>query len=39
MSCHVLHARIMWHVHAGKPATLCIRGVPGITYGCAVCAG
>ena len=37
-SCHVLphvqshHARIMWHAHAGKPATLCIHGAPGITY-------
>ena len=41
-SCHVLphmqwhHARIAWHMHAGKPATLCIRGAPGITYGCAI---
>ena len=26
-------------VHAGKPDTVCIRGVPGITYGCAVHAG
>ena len=23
-------------VHAGKPATLCICGMPGITYGCAI---
>ena len=21
---------------AGKPATLCIQGMPGITYGCAI---
>ena len=26
-------------MHAGEPATLCICGVPGITYGHAVCAG
>ena len=45
MSCHVLphmqwhHARIMWHAHAGKPATLIIRGAPGITYGRDVHAG
>ena len=43
-SCHMVlhvrwhHAHITWHVHAGKPATLCIRGMPGITYGHAVCA-
>ena len=41
-SCHVVlhmqrhHARIVQHVHADKPATLCIRGAPGITYGHAV---
>ena len=28
----------MWYVHTGKPATLCIHGMPGITYGHAVCA-
>ena len=33
------HACIVQHAHAGKLATLCIRGVPGITYGCAICAG
>ena len=27
---------IAWHTHAGKLATLCICGMPGITYGCAV---
>ena len=32
------HARIMRCAHAGKLATLCIRGAPGITYGCAICA-
>ena len=26
----------MQHAHAGKPATLCIYGMPEITYGCAV---
>ena len=26
----------MWSVHAGKPASLCIHGAPGITYGCAI---
>ena len=26
----------MQHAHAGKLATLCICGMPGITYGCAV---
>ena len=31
--------RIVRHAHAGKPATLIIRGAPGITYGCAVHAG
>ena len=42
MSCHVLlyvqrcHVCNMQPVHAGKPATLCICGVPGITYGHAV---
>ena len=25
-----------WHTHAGKLATLCIRGVPEITYGHAI---
>ena len=41
-SCHMVlqvqchHARIARHAHAGKPATLCIRGMPGITYECAV---
>ena len=45
MSCHVLqhvqgrHARIAWHMHAGKPATLIIHGVPGFTYGRAVRTG
>ena len=34
MKCH--HARIARHAHAGKPATLCIRGAPGITYERAV---
>ena len=29
----------MRHVHAGKPATLIICGVPGFTYGCAIRAG
>ena len=24
-------------MHAGKPATLCIRGMPGITYGHSLC--
>ena len=24
-------------MHAGKPATLCIHGMPGITYGCVIC--
>ena len=44
MSCHVVlhvqwhHARIVWRMHAGKQATLCIRGAPGITYGHAICA-
>ena len=43
MSCHVLlhmqwhHACIMWCTHAGKLATLCVRGMPGITYGCTIC--
>ena len=42
MSCHVLphvqrcHAHIAQCAHAGKPATLCIRGMPGITYGHAI---
>ena len=42
MSCHMLlhvqgrHVRIVWHVHAGKLASLCICGAPGITYGCAI---
>ena len=31
--------RIARHTHPGKPATLCIRGVPGITYEHAVHAG
>ena len=41
-SCHVSqhvqrrHARIARRTHAGKPSTLIIRGMPGITYGCAV---
>ena len=26
----------MRHAHTGKPATLIIRGVPGITYGHAI---
>ena len=26
-------------VHIGEPASLCIRGAPGITYGHAACAG
>ena len=30
-SCH-----IMQRMHAGKLATLCICGMPGITYGCAI---
>ena len=34
----VRHACIAWHMHAGKPATLCICGAPGITYGRAICA-
>ena len=25
-------------MHTGKLATLCIRGAPGITYGCTICA-
>ena len=33
------HARIACRMHAGKPATLIIRGMPGITYGHAVRAG
>ena len=39
MSYHVLphmqqhHAHIAQHMHAGKPATLCIRAMPEITYG------
>ena len=38
MPCHVLllmqchHACIAWHVHAGKPPTLCICVTPEITY-------
>ena len=44
-SCHMLphmqrrHACIAWHVHAGKPATLIICGVPGFTYGHAIHTG
>ena len=26
----------MWHVHTGKPATLCICGTQEITYGYAI---
>ena len=29
----------MQRVHAGKPATLIVRGMPGITYGRAIHAG
>ena len=42
MSCHMVrhvqrcHVRIVWHVHAGKLATLIICGMPGITYGHAI---
>ena len=41
MSCHVLRMcndvmRALCSVHPGMPATLCIRGVPGSTYGCAI---
>ena len=40
MPCGTAHALTSYahHVcmHAGKPATLCIHGMPGITYGCAV---
>ena len=32
------HARIVWRMHAGKPATLCIHGMPGTTYGHTICA-
>ena len=45
MSCHVLlhmqccHVCIARRAHAGKLATLIIRGTPGITYGHAICAG
>ena len=42
MSCHVLQ-HVQWHhecivrrAHIGKPATLIIRGTPGITYGHAI---
>ena len=44
-SCHMLphmqwhHAHITRHTHTGKLATLTICGMPGITYGHAVCAG
>ena len=34
----VMHVCIMWHVHTGKPTALCIRSMPEITYGHAVCA-
>ena len=27
---------IMRCMHAGRPAALCIHGMPGITYGCAI---
>ena len=27
---------IAWRMHAGKPATLCKHGMPGITYGHAI---
>ena len=42
MSCHVLphmqlrHAHIAQCTHAGKLATLCICGMPEITYGHAI---
>ena len=42
MSCHMVlhmrccHAHIVQCAHAGKPATLCIPGTPGITYGHAL---
>ena len=42
MSCHVVlhmqchHACITLCVHAGKLATLCVCGMPGITYGHAI---
>ena len=37
MSYHMVpHVQYMRCAHAGKPVTLCIRGVPGITYGRAV---
>ena len=26
----------MWHAHAGKPAALCIHGMPEISYGHAI---
>ena len=44
MSCHVVlqmqwgHVHTTWRAHADKPATLCICSMPGITYGCAICA-
>ena len=33
------HACIAQRMHTGKPATLIVRGMPGITYGRAICAG
>ena len=30
---------IAQHAHAGKQAALCVRGMPGISYGCAVHVG
>ena len=40
IECHmVVTSYVHWHVHAGEPATLCIHGTPGITYGRAVHAG
>ena len=38
MPCVTAHA-MMSCTHASKLATLCIHGMPGITYGCAVHAG
>ena len=35
-ACALTSCGIMGHMNTGKPATLCICGVPGITYGHAV---
>ena len=41
-SCHMVthmqrrRACITWRAHAGMPATLCIHGMLGVTYGCAI---